>query len=126
MLGSQPIVTFVPTRDAERARAFYADVLGLHFLADDGFALVFDANGIMVRVTRVRELVPQSSAILGWEVKNIQAFVSQLQSKGVVFEHPKFLLQDDDPVWTAPDGSKVASFKDPDGNILSLSEHLVA
>lgn len=126
MLGSQPIVAFVPTRDAERARTFYAEVLGLHFLADDGFALAFDANGVMVRITRVRELIPHSFTILGWEVKNIQGFVSQLQSKGVVFEHPDFLLRNDDPVWTAPDGSKVAWFKDPDGNTLSISEHLVA
>lgn len=75
MLGSQPIVAFVPTRDAERARTFYAEVLGLDFLADDGFALVFDVNGVMVRITRVRELIPHSFTILGWEVKNIQGFV---------------------------------------------------
>lgn len=126
MLRSQSIVAFIPTRDAARARAFYADVLGLHFLADDGFALVFDANGIMVRITKVRELVPHPFTILGWEVKNIHTFVSQLHSKGVVFDHPKFLLREDDPVWTAPDGSKVAWFKDPDGNMLSISEHLIA
>jgi catechol 2,3-dioxygenase-like lactoylglutathione lyase family enzyme len=126
MLGSQAIVAFVPTRDVEKARTFYSDVLGLTFLADDGFALVFDANGIIVRVTRVRELVPSAFTILGWEVRDIHTFVSQLQSKGVLFEYPQFLQLSDDPVWTAPDGSKVAWFKDPDGNMLSISEHLIA
>jgi catechol 2,3-dioxygenase-like lactoylglutathione lyase family enzyme len=52
MLGSTNIVAFVPTKDAEKARAFYVDVLGLRFIKDDGFAMVFDANGIMVRVAR--------------------------------------------------------------------------
>ena len=55
MLGSAKIVAFVPTTDGERARAFYVDVLGLRFVSDDPFALSLDANGINVRVSKVRK-----------------------------------------------------------------------
>jgi catechol 2,3-dioxygenase-like lactoylglutathione lyase family enzyme len=54
MFGSTNIVAFVPTKDAEKAKAFYVDVLGLRFIKDDGFAMVLDANGIMVRVARAQ------------------------------------------------------------------------
>ena len=62
MLGSTNIVAFVPTRDEEKARAFYEGVLGLGFVKDDGFAMVLDANGIMIRVAKVgRILLPRRS-----------------------------------------------------------------
>lgn len=51
MLGSARVGAFVATKDAKKARGFYVDVLGLHFVSDDQFALVVDANGIKVRVT---------------------------------------------------------------------------
>jgi catechol 2,3-dioxygenase-like lactoylglutathione lyase family enzyme len=50
MLGSNNIVAFVPITDGEKARAFYEGVLGLRFVKDDGFATVFEANGIRRRV----------------------------------------------------------------------------
>ncbi len=53
MLGSTNIVAFVPTKDAGTAREFYEGVLGLRFVKDDGFAMVLDANGIMIRVAKV-------------------------------------------------------------------------
>ncbi len=124
MLGSNKIVAFVPTRDSEKARAFYEGVLGLRFIKDDGFALVLDANGIMVRVAKVPEFQPMQFTILGWEVSGIEKMVSGLQEKGVHFEIFGFFEQDKLGIWTAPTGDKVAWFKDPDGNILSLSQHV--
>jgi catechol 2,3-dioxygenase-like lactoylglutathione lyase family enzyme len=123
MLGSTNIVAFVPTKDAEKARAFYVDVLGLRFIKDDGFAMVFDANGIMVRVARAL-FTPAQFTILGWRVKNIEKTVAGLQEKGVHFERFGFLEQDALGIWTAPTGDKVAWFKDPDGNVLSVSQHV--
>jgi catechol 2,3-dioxygenase-like lactoylglutathione lyase family enzyme len=123
MLGSLNIVAFVPTKDAEKARAFYEGVLGLHFVNDDGFALVFDANGIMVRVARA-QFTPAQFTILGWQVKEIEKVVAGLQAKGVKFERFGFFEQDELGIWTAPGGSKVAWFKDPDGNVLSVSQHV--
>jgi catechol 2,3-dioxygenase-like lactoylglutathione lyase family enzyme len=125
MLGSIDIVAFVPTQDFEKARAFYEGVLGLGFVKDDGFALVLDANGIMVRVAKVPPpFAPAPFTILGWQVRDIEKMAAGLQSKGVQFERFGFFEQDKLGIWTAPSGDKLAWFKDPDGNILSVSEHV--
>jgi catechol 2,3-dioxygenase-like lactoylglutathione lyase family enzyme len=124
MLGTTKIVAFVPTRDPEKARAFYAGVLGLRFVKDDGFALVLDANGIMVRVAKTPDFKPAPFTILGWQVTEIEKIAAALQKKGVSFERFAFFQQDELGIWTAPGGDKVAWFKDPDGNILSVSQHV--
>jgi catechol 2,3-dioxygenase-like lactoylglutathione lyase family enzyme len=123
MLGSINIVAFVPTKDAEKAKAFYVGVLGLQFVKDDGFALVLDANGIMVRVAKA-QFTPAPFTILGWQVTDIEKVVTGLQGKGVQFERFGFFEQDPLGIWTAPSGDKVAWFKDPDGNVLSVSQHV--
>ncbi len=124
MLGSTNIVAFVPATDMEKARAFYEGVLGLRFVKDDGFAMVLDANGIMIRVAKVPDLKPAPFTVLGWQVVEIEKIVRDLQSHGVHFEIFGFLKQDELGIWTAPTGDKVAWFKDPDGNVLSVSEHV--
>jgi catechol 2,3-dioxygenase-like lactoylglutathione lyase family enzyme len=124
MLGSTNIVAFIPTKDAEKARAFYEGVLGLRFVKDDGFAIVLDANGIMVRIAKMQEFAPAQFTILGWQVSGIEAMARALQAKGVHFEIFGFFKQDELGIWTAPTGDKVAWFKDPDGNILSISQHV--
>jgi catechol 2,3-dioxygenase-like lactoylglutathione lyase family enzyme len=124
MLGSTNIVAFVPIKDSEKARAFYEGVLGLRFVKDDGFAMVLDANGIMIRVAKVPQFTPAQFTILGWQVKDIKKAVQELQKNGVRCEIFGFFKQDELGIWTAPTGDKVAWFKDPDGNILSVSEHV--
>jgi catechol 2,3-dioxygenase-like lactoylglutathione lyase family enzyme len=124
MLGSTNIVAFVPTTDSARARAFYEGVLGLRFVKDDGFAMVLDANGIMIRVAKMKEFNPAPFTILGWQVSGIEDVVRSLQEKGVRFEIFGFFKQDELGIWTAPTGDKVAWFKDPDGNVLSVSQHI--
>src|SRR5258708_6715827 len=125
MLGSTNIVAFVPTRDSEKAKAFYEGVLEPRFVSDDGFALVFDANGIMVRVAKVPpQFTPAQFTILGWQVSEIEKVVAGLKGKGVQFERFGFFEQDELGIWTAPTGDKVAWFKDPDGNVLSVSQHV--
>jgi catechol 2,3-dioxygenase-like lactoylglutathione lyase family enzyme len=124
MLGTTDIVAFVPITDSEKARAFYEGVLGLRFIKDDGFALVLEANGIMIRAAKMKEVTPAQFTILGWQVTNIEDVVRALQQKGVHVEIFGFFKQDDLGIWTASTGDKVAWFKDPDGNILSVSEHV--
>jgi predicted enzyme related to lactoylglutathione lyase len=123
MLGSKKIIAFIPTRDTQKARSFYEGALELSFVSEDQFALVLDANGIMVRVTKVPEFKPQQFTILGWEVQSIEEVVSGSQQRGVSFEHYGLKEQDHRGIWTAPGGAKVAWFKDPDGNVLSVSQH---
>lgn len=124
MLGTTNIVAFVPTKDSNKARAFYEGVLGLRFIKDDGFAMVLDANGIMVRVAKMQEFTPAQYTILGWQVSEIENVARALQTKGVHFEIFGFFKQDELGIWTAPTGDKVAWFKDPDGNTLSISQHV--
>jgi len=124
MLGTTKIIAFVPTTDYEAAQAFYEGVLGLRFVSNDGFAMVLDANGIMVRVSKVPNFQPLPYTILGWEVSDIEREVSALQQRGVQFERFGFFEQDALGIWTAPSGDKVAWFKDPDGNTLSVSQHV--
>jgi catechol 2,3-dioxygenase-like lactoylglutathione lyase family enzyme len=86
MLGATDVIAFVPTGDFERSRAFYEGVLGLRFVGNDGFAMVLDANGVMIRVAKVPDFTPAAFTILGWEVANLEGIVSALQKKGVRFE----------------------------------------
>lgn len=125
MLGDKPIVALVPIRDFEKSRAFYEGALGLRFLKNDGFAMVMEANGVKVRVTKVpADFKPQGFTILGWEVAAIETVVKGLQARGIQFERFGFFEQDALGIWTAPSGDKVAWFKDPDGNVLSVSQHV--
>jgi catechol 2,3-dioxygenase-like lactoylglutathione lyase family enzyme len=124
VLGSLNIVAFVPTKDSDKARAFYEGVLGLKFVNDDGFAMVLDANGIMIRVAKVNDFTPAQFTILGWQVTDIDKIVAGLKERGVKFEIFGFFKQDELGIWTAPTGDQVAWFKDPDGNILSVSQHV--
>jgi catechol 2,3-dioxygenase-like lactoylglutathione lyase family enzyme len=123
-LGSSGIVAFVGITNPERAKAFYRDTLGLRLVSEDGFALVFEAKGTMLRVSIVREVSAAQYTVLGWEVADIVATAKELAKAGVTLERYAF-LPDQDPqgIWTAPGGARVAWFKDPDGNILSLSQH---
>lgn len=123
-LSQTPIVAFVTIRDADRARAFYRDALGLRLLGEEQpYAIVFDANGTMLRLAIDPKSTPTRGTVLGWRVENIEDSVKMLASRGVVFECYEFLAQDDLGIWSTPTGAKVAWFKDPDGNLLSISQH---
>lgn len=119
---SYKLVSFVATRDAARAKAFYADTLGLALVSEDPFALVFDANGTMLRVTVVKEIAPAPYTALGWEVPDIAAAARALEQAGVLLERYAGVNQDEQGIWKAPSGARVAWFKDPDGNTLSITQ----
>jgi catechol 2,3-dioxygenase-like lactoylglutathione lyase family enzyme len=122
MLGKQTLVAFVATTDAARARAFYEKTLGLALVSDDPYALVFDANGTTIRLQKVEGFAPQPFTALGWTVDDINAVVAALQRKDVSCERFPGMDQDAHGVWASPSGARVAWFKDPDGNVLSLTE----
>jgi len=123
-LGHYNIIGFVTIVDVERAKQFYGDKLGLRLVSEEPpFALVFDANGIMIRLGMGKKIAPVGGTVLGWQVPDAVAAVKDLSAAGVTFERYEFMKQDELGIWTAPTGAKVAWFKDPDGNILSISEH---
>lgn len=121
----QKMVGFVITTDPERAKAFYGGVLGFKVVSDDPFAIAFDANGTMLRVTKAKEFTPAPHTILGWQVDDIRQAVAELVAAGVTFERYPGMPQDKDGICTFP-GAYVAWFKDPEGNVLSISQHLAA
>jgi catechol 2,3-dioxygenase-like lactoylglutathione lyase family enzyme len=123
-LGKYNIIGFVSIVDVPRAKAFYRDTLGLRLVMEEPpFALVFDGNGIMLRLGMAKEIAPAHGTVLGWQVPEITATVKSLAQNGVSFERYQGMNQDELGIWTSPTGAKVAWFKDPDGNILSVSEH---
>jgi catechol 2,3-dioxygenase-like lactoylglutathione lyase family enzyme len=122
MLNTAKLICFAATTRPEEARKFYAGTLGLPLVEEGPFALVFDANGTMLRIQKVQQLAPASHTALGWEVSDIREAVRQLAERGVSVERFGGLEQDELGLWTTPDGSKVAWFKDPDGNTISLTE----
>jgi catechol 2,3-dioxygenase-like lactoylglutathione lyase family enzyme len=121
-LSSANLVAFVATAVPARAREFYEHVLGLRLVADDPFALVFDANGTTLRIAKVQELTPVPRTVLGWAVRDIAGEVTGLARQGVTFERFEGVTQDELGIWSAPGGARVAWFKDPDGNLLSLTQ----
>jgi catechol 2,3-dioxygenase-like lactoylglutathione lyase family enzyme len=119
----ESVVTFLLTSAPEKAIAFYRDTLGLTYLRDDGFALVFDMKGVMLRIGKVPSFTPAQNTVLGWESRDIGSDLDALSRKGVAFERFPNMGQDARGIATFPGGDKVAWFKDPDGNVLSLSQH---
>jgi catechol 2,3-dioxygenase-like lactoylglutathione lyase family enzyme len=122
MLADCELVGIVPTADPARAKAFYCGVLGLEFVQDDGFAQELRVHHATLRLVKMPEVKPSGGTLLGWAVTEIAASVKELVQAGVVFERYGFFEQDELGVWTAPNGAKVAWFKDRDGNTLSLSQ----
>ena len=125
MLGSADLIAFVPTRDPAKARKFYKEILGLDFVSEDQFALVFNARGTTLRIANVSEVKgfkPAPFTIVGWQVTNVGDTAGDLVKKGVRFERFPGMDQDAQGIWKSPSGAEVAWFKDPDGNILSITQ----
>jgi catechol 2,3-dioxygenase-like lactoylglutathione lyase family enzyme len=123
-LAKYKIIAFATIVDVERAKHFYRDTLGLTLVSEEPpFALVFDANGIMIRLGMAKELPKAHGTVLGWQVPEIEVAARDLITCGIQFERFEGLKQDEQGIWTSPTGARVAWFRDPDGNILSISEH---
>lgn len=115
-------MAFLATRNPRSAIPFYGETLGLPFLGDDGFALQFDCAGTLLRIAKVQKFAAAGHTVFGWQVPDIDASVVALSARGVQFEKYAGFQQDAAGVWTAPGGNRVAWFKDPDGNLLSLTQ----
>jgi catechol 2,3-dioxygenase-like lactoylglutathione lyase family enzyme len=123
MLGN--LIAFIPTRNGDAARVFYETKVGLRFISEDQFAVVFQSGVNIVRIARTGSFTPAPYTILGWESSDIERDVREMSARGVTFERYDYMgPQDELGIWTAPGGAKVAWFKDPDGNTLSISQHV--
>jgi catechol 2,3-dioxygenase-like lactoylglutathione lyase family enzyme len=122
MLKSAQVILFLAITDADRSRCFYEDVLGLTFVSDDPFALVFEIDDRVLRLAKVESMTPAPYTVLGWQVADIYLTVENLVAKGVEFQIFAGMDHDHRAVWNSPSGAKVAWFYDPDGNGLSLTQ----
>ena len=116
------LIAFVATAKPTEAKRFYRDVLGLIFVEESPFSLVFLSGETMLRIQKVAEVTIAGDTALGWQVDSIEQRMSELEARGVAFERFDSLAQDPSGMWVTPDGTKVAWFRDPDGNLLSLTE----
>ncbi len=120
---SAKAITFILTRDRAASIAFYRDSLGFKLVSEDMFAAVFDLNGTMLRISTVETHQPGPSTVLGWEVPDIGEAAEALAAKGIQFNIYDGFGQDELGIWTSPaSDARVAWFKDPDGNVLSLTQ----
>ncbi len=122
MLESCDLIAFAASTELARACDFYQQTLGLRLVEQNDYACVFDANGVMLRVTAAAQVAHPGYTVLGWRMPDIGAAVRGLVERGVVFTRYDAMEQDADGVWTTPGGDLVAWFTDPEGNTLSLTQ----
>lgn len=122
MTAARQPISFIATARPPQALAFYRDVLGLDLVEDTPFALVFSDNGHMLRIQKLEAHDPPGHTVHGWKVDDIEAEIAALAAHGAVFSFYPRLEQTDAGIWISPDGHRIAWFKDPDGNNLSLSQ----
>jgi len=124
MLTSNEVMAFLATADADAATLFYRDRLGLRLVADTPFALEFELGELTtpLRIQKVEAVVAAPYTALGWRVGNIAEAVEALEKRGIAFETFAGMEQNALGIWDAPGGARVAWFRDPDGNLLSLTQ----
>ena len=122
MRGVRQVVGFVGVSDLDTAQKFYGETLGLELTDERPFALVAAIGDAMVRITAVGTPVVAPYTVLGWAVDDIAATIDELAGRGVVFARFDGIDQDERGIWTAPDGARIAWFRDPDDNVVSLTE----
>jgi len=123
MLAKSQMIGFVMTKDYDHARAFYEGRLGFAFVSLDQFAMVMRTEQNMIRISKAANFTPLQGTVLGWEVADVEKMAEWLTKRGVMFEKYPFVQDKERGIWTTPNGDKVAWFKDPDGNVLSVSQH---
>ena len=123
MLESLNLIAFLTTSRPAESREFYQEKLGLLFMGEDASFLIFDSNGTVLRIQKAKSFIPSSQTAVGWEVSDLVHQVQELIRTGVPMVRRNGIEQDDLGIWTAPDGTMIAWFQDPDGNVLTVSEH---
>ena len=123
MLASAKLQAIICTSKIQQAEQFYGGVLGLPLQARSQGALVYDAGGTSVRVSPVPSTRPSEHTVLGFAVPDIASVIGELRERGVMFERFPGFSHDQSGVVCAPDGSRVAWFRDPDGNLLSVVQY---
>ena len=122
MLAEETLVAFLGTSDPERARAFYEGVLALPLVGDNEHLMTFQSGAARVALQKLSSVTPPQGTALNWHVRDLREIMRGLMARGVAFERFAGMEQDELGVWSPEPGTGVAWFKDPDGNLLSLTQ----
>jgi catechol 2,3-dioxygenase-like lactoylglutathione lyase family enzyme len=120
MLSESKLQSIIWTSRIDDAEFFYRDVLGLSLRGTSDGALVFDVSGGVLRVAPVPATKPSEHTVLGFAVSDLNSAMAHMRSKGIAFERFEGFPHDENGALSTPDGAKVAWFRDPDGNLLSV------
>lgn len=123
MLSQPRIKAFLPTVKPELSKQFFLNILGLKLISEDDYAIEFIGKGASLRITVVDKFEPHSFTVLGFQVDDIDSDVKSLIKQKINFERYSSHEQDDLGIWTSPSNARIAWFKDPDGNLLSLTQY---
>jgi|SRR5829696_2506860 len=123
MFASAKLQAIICTTKIEQAEQFYGGVLALPLKARSLGALVYDVGGTALRVSHVPSTSPSEHTVLGFSVPDIASAVTVLRGRGVTFERFPGFPHDEFGVVSAPDGSRVVWFRDPDSNLLSAVQY---
>jgi catechol 2,3-dioxygenase-like lactoylglutathione lyase family enzyme len=110
--------------DIERARTFYHDTLGLDVSRSDEGLTLDVGRGNKIFVYPKPDHTPANFTILNFPVDNVEQAVSELSARGVRFEvyGEGELTTDERGIHRGEEGPRIAWFKDPAGNFLSVLE----
>jgi catechol 2,3-dioxygenase-like lactoylglutathione lyase family enzyme len=122
MLTHEKLAAFLATSDAGRARDFFEGVLGLKFVEENDHLVVFETDSARLNLQKTDVVKPPFGTAVGWHVRDLRESIKGLAARGVSFERFEGMQQDDLAIWSPEPGTGVAWFKDPDGNLLSLSQ----
>jgi len=124
MLNNSTVTANVPAADLGRARAFYADVLGLTPADENPGGLVFTtAGGTSFFLYETAFAGQAGHTIAQWHVDDVPSEVAELQSRGLAFEHYDMPgVTWDGDVATLEGMGRAAWFKDSEGNIMCIDE----
>jgi catechol 2,3-dioxygenase-like lactoylglutathione lyase family enzyme len=114
----------VAVSDMARARRFYEGTLGLVAETDSGDNVGYRcADDSMIHVFLSPHAGTARATVAGWRVDDMDAAVAELGAQGVSFERYTSgpIVTDDRGIASFAGGNKVAYFKDPDANILSIA-----
>ena len=109
--------------DVQKAKEFYGQTLGLDVSESYGLLQLHIAGGTTILMYPKDDHTPATFTILNFPVANIEQAVDELARKGVHFEsyNEGDLVTDEKGIFRGQ-GPKIAWFKDPAGNLLSVLE----
>lgn len=124
MLRNSSIAAVLPAVDLPRAKRFYNQTLGLSIEQETDQGILFNSGDCTRLLVYARPTPTKADhTAAGWQVDDVEAEVRDLKSRGIRFEQYDMpgLKTNADGI-AEMEGRKSAWFKDPEGNILAISQ----